>query len=98
MDNIKLCKLVDGTFAVGKLTEDDFLVDAVEMLVIPNNMTNSVGIAMVPLMYPMNPDISTNIVISSNKILMYINANEDIVAKYREVTTGIVTPSLVLPN
>lgn len=95
---IKLCKLVDGTYAVGKITSEGNLVEAVEMLVMPNPTSNSIGIAMVPLMYPINPELENDIVISASKILMSIKPNEDILAKYTEVTTGIITPSLVMPN
>lgn len=97
MNNIFIFKLVDGSFIVGKLNKDDEIVEALEIMIMPSQM-GQMNMAMVPLMYPFNNKIENDIIIDKNKILLSMEANEDIISKYIEATVGIVSPKSIFTN
>lgn len=97
MKEIYICKLIDGSFVVGKFNKDEQLIDGVEMMLVPGQM-GQMGIAMVPIMYPFNKNVKNDIIIDKSKILHILEADDDIISKYIEASIGIVSPKSVFTN
>ncbi len=97
MNDIKIFKLVDGTFIIGKLNKDEKIEDGIEMMMVPGQMSQ-MSMAMVPLMYPFNQHIENDILIDSNKVIMNMDAPDDIISKYIEATTGIVSAKSIVTH
>ena len=55
------------------------------------NQTGGMSVALVPVMYPLNRS-KEDIVIQSNKILFCIEADDEMISKYLEATSGLVIP------
>jgi hypothetical protein len=94
---MKVCKLVDGSFIVGKQNKEGDIIEAVELISIPDR-TGGMGMAIVPLMYPFNTDITNNLTINSRDIIVCMEANDELVSKYVEATIGIITPKSIITN
>lgn len=95
MENVKICKLVDGSFVIGKISKDGELLKAVEVMIGPGR-TGGMVINLVPLMYPINMQIDHDLVIGKSKILIEKDADDEMISNYIEVTTGIITPKSII--
>ena len=75
--NIKICRLVDGTMAVGNMT-DDYLCDAASLVVESKEESNDVYV--IPFMYPFSKAI-LGINIPYNRIMCVLNDTPTDVSK-----------------
>lgn len=92
---IKICKLVDGSIAVGKQYEEDGeLCDVVEL--IAQNTENGIRIALAPVMYPFNTSL-TGKNIKFSKVMICDDAPKELADRYTMETSGII-PAQTIPE
>lgn len=87
MNNIKVYKLVDGSFVVGSENEDAGIIeDAIEVIIQPS--PTGLSIALSPYMFPFNQEM-TGMTVDLCNVLGEVDADENMTAQYTKVTTGI---------
>lgn len=91
--NKKLCRLADGTFVVGELS-DNILLNTLQLVMSEVEGRNAVN--LIPLLYPFTNDHSGSH-INSKFIISSIPCPNELANLHVQVTTGII-PSSEMPT
>lgn len=94
MNDVKVFKLVDGSFVVGKEGEEE-IIDAIEVVIQPS--ATGLSVAFAPYMFPFNKEL-TGIHIDLCDVLCSLPADEQMLAQYTQATTGITITSQMPPK
>lgn len=86
---IKIFKMVNGDFVIGKLSADEWIIDAVQLTIQPNG-SSGIGIGLMPMMFPFDSEM-TGHHIKCNKSMLEMNAPSEVESQYITATTGILT-------
>lgn len=87
---IKVCKLVDGSMVIGKVTEE-FITDAIEIRV--QETEQGIGIGFVPILFPFNTSLTKNMNIKDSNVISSIEASKELSDQY--ITA--ISPSGIIP-
>lgn len=88
-NEIKIFKLVDGSFTVGKVDRNEEFIEDVIDIAIRATETGGITASIMPCMFPFNNEM-TGISMKFSRVMCWVDCPKDIENQYIQATTGII--------